>query len=169
MERIHAARMAYVLFAWGIVVALLAQVSLIGLWLFFFLMVFALLILAFVGRLPSPMQLATAVLSVITAFQTEVFALLPGSPLRAFHTVLPLVIFVLAAFLALSATSLVRVRVEQATFPLTAGEYALSWYNSSQMPLGSFTKPTTYFGRTSTGLAIVAPALISRSTSLRTS
>src|SRR5947207_5804283 len=137
MERIHAARMAYVLFAWGIVVALLAQVSLIGLWLFsgqptlaihkefghlIFLMVFALLILAFVGRLPSPMQLATAVLSVITAFQTEVFALLPGSPLRAFHTVLPLVIFFLAAFLALSATSLVRVRVEQATFPLTAGE-----------------------------------------------
>src|SRR5205809_3711005 len=137
MERIHAARMAYVLFAWGIVVALLAQVSLIGLWLFsgqptlaihkefghlIFLMVFAYLILAFVGRLPSPMQLATAVLSVITAFQTEVFALLPGSPLRAFHTVLPLVIFVLAAFLALSATSLVRVRVEQATFPLTAGE-----------------------------------------------
>ncbi len=98
MERIHAARMAYVLFAWGIVVALLAQVSLIGLWLFsgqptlaihkefghlIFLMVFALLILAFVGRLPSPMQLATAVLSVITAFQTEVFALLPGSPLRS--------------------------------------------------------------------------------------
>jgi len=31
-------------------------------------------------------------------------------------------IFFLAAFLALSATSLVRVRVEQATFPLTAGE-----------------------------------------------
>src|SRR5437667_7922439 len=137
MERIHAARMAYVWVAWGIVVALLAQVSLIGLWLFsgqptlaihkefghlIFLMVFALLILAFWGRLPSPMQLATAVLSVITAFQTEVFALLPGSPLRAFHTVLPLVIFVLAAFLAPSATSLVRVRVEQATFPLTAGE-----------------------------------------------
>src|SRR5438046_9682316 len=137
MERIHAARMAYVLFAWGIVVALLAQVSLIGLWLFsgqptlaihkefghlIFLMVFALLILACVGRLLPPMQLATAVLSVITAFQTEVFALLPGSPLRAFHTVLPLVIFVLAAFLALSAPSLVRVRVEQATFPLTAGE-----------------------------------------------
>src|SRR5205814_10149598 len=137
MERIHAARMAYVLFAWGIVVALLAQVSLIGLWLFsgqptlaihkefghlIFLMVFALLILAFVGRLPSPMQLATAVLSVITAFQTEVFALLPGSPLRAFHTVLPLVIFFLAAFLARSATSLVRVRLEQATFPLPTGE-----------------------------------------------
>src|SRR5207249_3566699 len=87
-----------------------------------FLMVFALLILAFVGRLPSPMQLATAVLSVITAFQTEVFALLPGSPLRAFHTVLPLVIFFLAAFLARSATSLVRVRLEQATFPLPTGE-----------------------------------------------
>src|SRR5437762_2751614 len=45
-----------------------------------------------------------------------------GFTLRAFHTVLPLVIFFLAAFLALSATSLVRVRVEQATFPLTAGE-----------------------------------------------
>jgi len=137
MERIHAARMAYVWVAWGIVVALLAQVSLIGLWLFsgqptlaihkefghlIFLMVFALLILAFAGRLPSPMRLATAVLSVITAFQTEVFALLPGSPLRAFHTVLPLVIFFLAAFLARSATSLVRVRLEQATFPLPTGE-----------------------------------------------
>src|SRR6266581_4781835 len=37
------------------------------------------------------------------------------------------------------------------------------------MPSGSFTKATTYFGRTSTGLARVAPALrrrrVSRSTS----
>src|SRR5438046_9174127 len=136
MERIHAARMAYVLFAWGIVVALLAQVSLIGLWLFsgqstlaihkefghlMFLMVFALLILAFVGRLPSPMQLATAVLSVITAFQTAVFALLPGSPLRACPSVLPLVIFVLAACLARSATSLVPLRPGQATLPYPTG------------------------------------------------
>src|SRR5438034_8729521 len=136
MERIHAARMAYVLFAWGIVVALLAQVSLIGLWLFsgqptlaihkefghlIFLMVFALLILAFVGRLPSPMQLATAVLSVITAFQTEVFALLPGSPLRAFHTVLPLVIFFLAAFIAHASSSFVRSQLEQPSLPRPIG------------------------------------------------
>jgi Family of unknown function (DUF6220) len=137
VERIHAARTAYVLFAWGIVAALLAQVSLIGLWLFsgqptlyfhkefghlIFLMVFALLILAFVGRLPSPLRLATAALSVITSVQTEVFALLPGSPLRAFHTVLPLVIFFLAAFLALRATSVVRVRLAQAVPPLPIGE-----------------------------------------------
>src|SRR5205814_6849091 len=103
MERIHAARMAYVLFAWGIVVALLIQVSLIGLWLFsgqptlaihkefghaIFLGVFGLLILAYMGRLAPRMKFATALLSVVTAVQTEVFALLPGSPLRAFHTVL---------------------------------------------------------------------------------
>src|SRR5947199_8455735 len=106
MERIHAARMAYVLFAWGIVVALLAQVSLIGLWLFsgqptlalhkefghlITLMVLGLLILAFTGRVPGPMKLTTAVLSVVMVVQTEVFYLLPGSPLRAFHSVLPLV------------------------------------------------------------------------------
>src|SRR5437879_12966681 len=104
MERIHAARMAYVWVAWGIVVALLAQVSLIGLWLFsgqptlaihkefghlIFLMVFALLILAFAGRLPSLMRLATAVLYVITALQTEVCALLPRPHVPAVHAVLP--------------------------------------------------------------------------------
>jgi hypothetical protein len=87
-----------------------------------FLGVFALLILAFVGQLPSPMRLATAALSVITAIQTEVFALIPGSPLRAFHTVLPLVIFVLAAYLARSSTSFVRVRLGSPTLPLPAGE-----------------------------------------------
>ena len=137
MDRIRHSRIAYLVIAWGIVVALLIQVSLIGLWLFsgqptlaihkefghlIFLMVFALLILALVGRLPSPMQLVTGVLSVVTALQTEVFALLPGSPLRAFHTVLPLMIFFLAAFLARGATSLVRVRLGQAAVPLPIGQ-----------------------------------------------
>jgi len=137
MDRIRNSRIAYLVIAWGIVVALLIQVSLIGLWLFsgqptlaihkefghlIFLMVFALLILALVGRLPSPMQLVTGVLSVVTALQTEVFALLPGSPLRAFHTVLPLMIFFLAAFLARGATSLVRVRLGQAAVPLPIGQ-----------------------------------------------
>ena len=137
MDRIRNSRIAYLVIAWGIVVALLIQVSLIGLWLFsgqptlaihkefghlIFLMVFALLILALVGRLPSPMQLVTGVLSVVTALQTEVFALLPGSPLRAFHTVLPLMIFFLAAFLARGAASLVRVRLGQAAVPLPIGQ-----------------------------------------------
>ena len=137
MERTHTARILYGLLAWGLVIGLLIQVSLIGLWLFsgqptlaihmefghlIFLGVFALLILAFVGQLPSPMRLATAALSVITAIQTEVFALIPGSPLRAFHTVLPLVIFLLAAYLARSSTSFVRVRLGRPTLPLSAGE-----------------------------------------------
>src|SRR5207247_10727511 len=34
MDRSHSLRVAYLVFAWGIVVALLVQVSLIGLWLF---------------------------------------------------------------------------------------------------------------------------------------
>src|SRR5438093_3540934 len=137
MDRIRGSRIAYAVIAWGVVVALLIQVSLVGLWLFsgqptlgihkefghaIFLGVFALLILAYTSSLAPRMKFATALLSVITAFQTEVFALLPGSPLRAFHTVLPLVIFFLAAFLARSATSLVRVRLVQATFPLPTGE-----------------------------------------------
>jgi len=42
--------------------------------------------------------------------------------LRAFHTVLPLVIFLLAAFLAHAATSLVRVRLDQVALPLSSGE-----------------------------------------------
>jgi len=136
MDRIRISRIAYAVIAWGVVVALLIQVSLIGLWLFsgqptlaihkefghaIFLGVFGLLILAYTGRLAPRMKFATALLSVVTAVQTEVFALLPGSPLRAFHTVLPLVIFFLAAFLARGATSLVRIRLGQAAVPLPIG------------------------------------------------
>ncbi|HYY48736.1 MAG TPA: hypothetical protein VFA17_08660 [Thermoplasmata archaeon] len=123
MDRIRSSRIAYAALVWGVVVAILAQVSLIGLWLFageatlaihkefghaIFLGVFALLILSFAGHLSSRMKFATALLSVITAVQTEVFALLPGSPLRAFHTVLPLVIFAMAVFLAVRATPFLR-------------------------------------------------------------
>jgi len=137
MDRIRISRNAYAVIAWGVVVALLIQVSLIGLWLFsgqptlaihkefghaIFLGVFGLLILAYIGRLAPRMKFATALLSVVTAVQTEVFALLPGSPLRAFHTVLPLVIFALAAFLARGATSFLPVRLGQVAFPLPIGE-----------------------------------------------
>jgi|SRR5205823_3005589 len=137
MDRVRSSRIAYVVIAWGVVVALLVQVSLVGLWLFsgqptlaihkefghaIFLGVFALVIVAFTGRLAPRIKFVTALLSVITAVQTEVFALLPGSPLRAFHTVLPLVIFFLAAFLAHAATSLVRVRLDQVALPLSSGE-----------------------------------------------
>ena len=137
MDRIRSAQIAYVVIAWGVVVALLVQVALIGLWMFsgqptlaihkefghaIFLGVFALLILAYAGRLPPTIKFVTAVLSVVTAVQTEVFALLPSSPLRAFHTVLPLVIFFLAAFLANRSASLLRVRVEQPALRLPARE-----------------------------------------------
>jgi hypothetical protein len=137
MDRVRGSQIAYVIVAWGVVVALLVQVSLVGLWLFsgqptlaihkefghaIFLGVFALLIIALTGRLSPRTKFVTALLSVITAVQTEVFALLPGSPLRAFHTVLPLVIFFLAAYLAHTATSLVRVPLDRVALPLPSGE-----------------------------------------------
>ena len=136
MDRIRGSRTAYAVIAWGVVVALLIQVSLVGLWLFsgqptlgihkefghaIFLGVFALLILAYTGSLAPQVKFATALLSVITAFQTEVFALLPGSPLRAFHTVLPLVIFFLAAFVAHASSSFVRSQLEQPSLPRPIG------------------------------------------------
>src|SRR5436853_2802644 len=133
MDRIQCVRIAYFLDAWTVVVALLLQVSLIGLWLFsgqptlsfhmefghvITLMVFGLLILAFTGRLPGSMRLRTALLAGLMTIQTEIFAFIPGSPLRAFHTVLPLVIFFLAASLAYSSTPLVRMRPTGLVFPL---------------------------------------------------
>ncbi len=113
------------------------QVSLIGLWLFagqstlylhkefghaITLAAIGLLILAFAGRLPGLMKWITAFLSVILVIQTEIFALIPGSPLRAFHPVLPLVIFSLAAFLAYGAIPLVKGRPRGSAFPLSVAE-----------------------------------------------
>ena len=137
MERMQRFRIAYFIVVWTGVVALLVQVSLIGLWLFsgqptlaihmefghaITLMVFGLLVLAFTGRLPRSMRLRTVLLASLMALQTEVFAFIPGSPLRAFHSVLPLVIFTLAASLAYSATPFVRGRPKGATFPLAVAE-----------------------------------------------
>jgi hypothetical protein len=137
MDRIRRLRIAYVAVAWGIVVAVLVQVSLIGLWLFasqptlylhkefghgITLMVLALLVLAFVGRFSAATRLTATLLSVVTVVQAEVFAFLPGSPLRAFHTVLPLVIFSLAGLLAYRAIPLVRVRPKASAFPLSIAE-----------------------------------------------
>src|SRR2546429_9118135 len=137
MDRSHSLRVAYLVFALGIIVALLVQVSLIGLWLFagqstlylhkefghaITLAAIGLLILAFAGRLPRLMKWITTLLSVILVIQTEIFAILPGSPLRAFHPVLPLVIFSLAAFLAYSAIPLARGRSKSSSFPLSIVE-----------------------------------------------
>ena len=136
MDRIQRYRIAYFVDAWTVVVALLVQVSLIGLWLFsgqptlglhmefghaITLMVFGLLVLAFTGRLPGAMRLRTILLAGLMTLQTEVFAFIPGSPLRAFHSVLPLVIFSLAASLAYSSTPFVRDRPKGTTFPLGVG------------------------------------------------
>jgi hypothetical protein len=138
MDRIHGSRVGYLIFAWGIVVALLVQVSLIGLWLFsgqptlylhkefghaITLAVIGLLVLAFTGHLPRAMRLTTALLSAIMLVQTEVFAFIPGSPLRAFHPVLPLVIFSLAAFLAYRAVPLVRDRPTASAVPMPVAEH----------------------------------------------
>src|SRR5207247_9840247 len=105
MDRIRISRIAYAVIAWGVVVALLIQVSLIGLWLFsgqptlaihkefghaIFLGVFGLLILAYMGRLAPRMKFATALLSVVPAVQTEVFAPLPGYPAPPLPTAPPL-------------------------------------------------------------------------------
>jgi Family of unknown function (DUF6220) len=137
MDRSQSLRVAYLVFAWGIVVALLVQVSLIGLWLFagqstlylhkefghaITLAAIGLLILAFAGRLPGLMKWITALLSAILLVQTEIFAIIPGSPLRAFHSVLPLVIFSLAAFLAYSAIPLARGRAKSSPLPLSVVE-----------------------------------------------
>ena len=135
MDRLQRFRIAYFMVVWTVVVALLVQVSLIGLWLFsgqptlgihmefghaITLMVFGLLILAFAGRLPRSMRLRTVLLAGLMALQTEVFAFIPGSPLRAFHSVLPLVIFSLAGSLAYSAMPLVRGRPKFSALPLVA-------------------------------------------------
>lgn len=132
MDRIHSSRVAYLGVAWGVVLAVLVQVSLIGLWLFaaqptvylhkelghaITLMIIALLVLAFTGRFPAPMRLTTAALSAISVVQTEVFAFIPGSALRAFHPVLALVIFALAALLAHRALPVVRERPAISDFP----------------------------------------------------
>src|SRR5213594_3966566 len=150
MDRAHSLRVAYLVIAWGIVVALLVQVSLIGLWLFagqstlylhkefghaITLAAIGLLILAFTGRLPGLMKWITALLSVILVVQTEVFAIIPGSPLRAFHPVLPLVIFSLAAFLAYSAIPLARGRPKASAITIVRGgipselNAAWDWYS----------------------------------------
>jgi hypothetical protein len=133
MDRIQGSRITYFVGAWGVVAALLVQVSLIGLWLFagqptlalhmefghaITLMVFGLLILAFTGRLSRSMRLRTVLLAGLMTIQTEIFAIIPGSPLRAFHPVLPLVIFFLAASLAYNAIPLVRGRPTGSTRPL---------------------------------------------------
>lgn len=133
MDRIRSSRVAYLVIAWGVVVAVLLQVSLIGLWLFagqptlylhkefghaITLMVIGLLALTFTGRLPGLMRLLTALLTVILLVQTEVFAFIPGSPFRAFHPVLPLVIFSLAVFLGYSAIPFVRDRPKRSPLPL---------------------------------------------------
>lgn len=125
MDRIRGSQVAYLVVAWSVVVAVLVQVSLIGLWLFaaqptmvlhkelghgITLTIIALLILAFTGSLPAPMRLTTAALAAISVVQTEVFAFLPGSALRAFHPVLALVIFSLAALLAYRAIAVARAR-----------------------------------------------------------
>jgi hypothetical protein len=137
MERKQRFRIAYFVVVWTVVVALLVQVSLIGLWLFsgqptlgihmefghaITLMVLGLLILAFAGALPRSMRLRTVLLAGLMAVQTEVFAFIPGSPLRAFHSVLPLVIFSLAASLAYSAMPLVRGRPKGSALPLAVAE-----------------------------------------------
>src|SRR5205807_7484997 len=119
------------------VLALLVQVSLIGLWLFAgqstlylhkefgrtsTLAAIGLLILAFAGRLSGLMKWITTLLSAILVIQTEIFAILPGSPLRAFHPVLPLVIFSLAAFLACGSILLLKGRPRGAAFPFSLAD-----------------------------------------------
>jgi Family of unknown function (DUF6220) len=137
MDRIRSSRVAYVVLAWGVVLAVLLQVSLIGLWLFagqptmllhkelghgITLMIVALLVLAFMAPFPRGIRWTTASLAAISIVQTEVFALLPGSPLRAFHPVLALVIFFLAAVLARQAVPFVRGRPEAAAVPRPVAE-----------------------------------------------
>lgn len=141
VNRIRGAKVAYGWLAWGVVAALLIQVSLIGVWMFanqptlwlhrefghgITLAVLALLTLAFVGKLSRSTRVTTALLFAVLLVQTEVFAFIPGSPMRAFHTVLPLVIFTLAAVLAYAAKPLVmnrplRIEVRADGTPAHAG------------------------------------------------
>jgi len=81
-----------------------------------------LLVLAFAGQVPRPMKLTTGLPFAVLVVQTEVFAFIPGSPLRAFHTVLPLVIFALAALLAHAARPLVMERPEASISPRPVAE-----------------------------------------------
>jgi hypothetical protein len=137
MDRMQRFRIAYFIVVWAIVVALIVQVSLIGLWLFsgqptlgihmefghaIWLMVLGLLGIVFMGRLPRSVWLRTVLLAGLVTVQTEVFALIQDSPLRAFHSVLPLVIFSAAASLAYSATPFVRSRPKVSALPLGVAE-----------------------------------------------
>lgn len=123
MDRIRSSRIAYFALAWSLVVAIVVQVSLIGLWLFagqstlflhkelghaITLAAVALLVLAFLGRIAGPMKVWTAALAGILVVQTEVFAFLPNASARAFHPVLPLFVFAIATLLARGAIPLVR-------------------------------------------------------------
>jgi hypothetical protein len=86
------------------------------------LMVLGLLGIVFMGRLPRSVWLRTVLLAGLVTVQTEVFALIQDSPLRAFHSVLPLVIFSVAASLAYSATPFVRSRPKVSPLPLGVAE-----------------------------------------------
>src|SRR5207244_13339730 len=108
MDRSHSLRVAYLVIAWGIVVALLVQVSLIGLWPFagqstlylhkefghsITLPAIGLLIFAFAARLPRILKSSTTLWSAILLVQAEHLSMLADSPCDAVLPVLPLVTF----------------------------------------------------------------------------
>ena len=122
-------RMLYVIDAWLFPVAILVQVFFVGLSLFtgqafwsihitfghfIALLPILLVILAYLGRLPSPeKRLAWLVLGVYL-IQAEVFAAIRADVplLAAFHPVLALVLFALALIIARRSPTVVRAGVQ---------------------------------------------------------
>ena len=119
-------RMAYLVLAWLYIVAIVVQVLLIGLNLFageptreahigfghlIGALPFLMLIVAFVGRLPRAGKALAGWQLGLFFIQAEVFAAIRGDVpvLAAFHPVVAMVVFALAAYIARRASAWVRV------------------------------------------------------------
>ena len=118
-------RMLYLIVAWLFPVAILVQVFLVGLSLFttqpywdahialghsIGLLPILLVILAYLGRLPSPAKRLAWLVLVVYLIQAEVFAAIRTAvpTLAAFHPVLALVLFALTMTIAWRARTVVR-------------------------------------------------------------
>src|SRR5713101_6330121 len=122
-------RIVYLIVAWLFPVAILVQVFLVGLSLFttqpywdahigfghsIVLLPALQVLLAYLGKIPTPAKLLTWLSLGLTLIQTEVFAMIRTAvpTLAALHPVLALVLFALALIIALRAPTVVRAGVQ---------------------------------------------------------
>ena len=127
-------RILYLLVAWLFPVAILVQVFLVGLSLFttqpywdahiglghsIVVLPALLVLLAYLGKIPSPARGLTWLSLGLTLIQTEVFAMIRTAvpTLAALHPVLALVLFALALIIAVRARTVVRAKVQTSSTP----------------------------------------------------